>query len=164
MRAARRARGSQTLASASVTRSTAPPSRKAGHPGSRSGHPARITARRTLSWSSWATHPPGGTSRFPPSRRRSTASNGRFLLYPDVAQFSHPSTSTVGTSRAQWADRRNVSRMLPLKTLSPQIQRMLSSMDALQPNSWCLEPSVNISMFVQPRLLFLWFAASCDFF
>ena len=38
MRAACRARGSQTWASASVTRSTAPPSKKAGNLGSRSGH------------------------------------------------------------------------------------------------------------------------------
>ena len=43
MRALRKARGSQLLASASVMRSTAPPSRKASHVGSLSGHAARIT-------------------------------------------------------------------------------------------------------------------------
>ena len=79
-----------------MTRSTAPPSRKAGHVGPRSGHPARITARRTLSWYSRPTNPPGGTFRFPPSLRRSTASKGRFLgtlVVPEVAQLSHPYTS-----------------------------------------------------------------------
>ena len=60
-------------------RRTAPPSRKAGHVGSLSGHAARITDLGTLSWSSGAARPPGGTSRFPPSLRRSTASKGRFL-------------------------------------------------------------------------------------
>ena len=76
-----------------------PPSRKAGHVGSLSGHPAQITARRTLLWSSWATHPLGGTSWFPPSLRRSTASEGRFLIppvVPDEAQPSHPYTSVTG--------------------------------------------------------------------
>ena len=82
--------------SASVMRSTAPPSRKAGHVGSLSGHAARITDLRTLSWSSGAAHPPGGTSRFPPSLRRSTASKGRFLdllEVPWLAQHNHPYTS-----------------------------------------------------------------------
>ena len=77
--ALRKARGSQLLASASVMRSTTPPSRKAGHVGYLSGHCAQITDLMTLSWSSGAAHPPGGTSRFPPSLRRSTASEGRFL-------------------------------------------------------------------------------------
>ena len=84
------------MASASVMRSTAPPSRKAGHVGSLSGHAARITDLRTLSWSSGAAHPPGGTSRFPPSLRRSTASKGRFrdlLEVPWLAQHNHPYTS-----------------------------------------------------------------------
>ena len=57
---------------------------------------ARITDLRTLSWSSGAAHPPGGTSRFPPSLRRSTASKGRFLdllEVPWVAQHNHPYTS-----------------------------------------------------------------------
>ena len=77
-------------------RSTAPPSRKAGHVGSLSGHAARITDLRTLSWSSGAAHPPGGTSRFPPSVGRSTASKGRFLnplVVPWLAQHNHPYTS-----------------------------------------------------------------------
>ena len=94
----RRARGSQLLASASVTRSTAPPSKKAGNVGSQLGHPARITAPRTLSWSRWATQPPGGTSWFRPSLGRSTASKGRFLnslVVPEVTQPSHPYTSTT---------------------------------------------------------------------
>ena len=84
------------MASASVMRSTAPPSRKAGHVGSLSGHAARITDLRTLSWSSGAAQPPGGTSRFPPSLRRSTASKGRFLdllEVPWLAQHNHPYTS-----------------------------------------------------------------------
>ena len=88
----------RTLASESVTRSTAPPSRKAGHPGCWSGHPARVTARRTLSWSPRATRPPGGTSHLPPSLRRSTASGGWFLnllVVPKVAQLSHPYTSSI---------------------------------------------------------------------
>ena len=99
MRAVHRARGSQLLASASVMRSTAPPSRKAGHVGSLSGHPAQIAARRTLPWSSGAAHPPGGTSRFPPSLRASTASKGRFLIppvVPEQAQLSHAYISTTG--------------------------------------------------------------------
>ena len=103
-RSARRARGSQTLASASVTRSTAPPSRRAGHPCSRSGNPAQITARRTSSWSSQPTHPPGRTSGFPPSLQRSTASKVRFLyplVVPEVAQLSHSYTSiTMGEGLA----------------------------------------------------------------
>ena len=76
------------MASASVMQSTAPPSRKAGHVGPLSGHAARITDLRTLSWSSGAAHPPGGTSRFPPSLRRSTASKGRFLDLLAVATES----------------------------------------------------------------------------
>ena len=51
---------------------------------------AQITARRTLSWSSGAAHPQGGTSGFPPSLRRSTASKGRFLIplvVPEQAQL-----------------------------------------------------------------------------
>ena len=60
-RAARRDRGSQSLASASVMQSTTLPSGKAGLPGPWFGHPAQITARRTLSWSPRATHPPVGT-------------------------------------------------------------------------------------------------------
>ena len=98
MRALRKARGSQLLASASVMRSTAPPSRKAGHVGSLWGHATRVTARRNLSWSSGAAHPPGGTSQFPPSLRRSTASKGRFLIplvVPEQAQLRHPYTSTT---------------------------------------------------------------------
>ena len=98
MRALRKARGSQLLASASVMRSTGPPSRKAGHVGSLSGHAAQITARMTLSWSSGAAHPPGGTSQFTPSLRRSTASKGRFLIplvVPEQAQLSHPYTFTT---------------------------------------------------------------------
>ena len=90
------ARGSQLLASASVMRSTAPPSRKAGHVGSLSGHAARITDLRTVSWSSGAAHPPGGTSWFPLSLRRSTASKGWFLnplVVPWLAQHNHPYTS-----------------------------------------------------------------------
>ena len=82
--------------SASVMRSTAPPSRKAGHIGPLSGHAARITNLRTLSWSSGAAQPPGGTSRFPPSLRRSTASKGRFLnplVVLWLAQLNHPYTS-----------------------------------------------------------------------
>ena len=95
-RALRKARGSQLLASASVMRSTAPPSRKAGHVGPLSGHAARITDLRTLSWSSGATWPPGGTSWFPPSLQRSTASKGWFLnplVVPWLAQLNHPYTS-----------------------------------------------------------------------
>ena len=38
--------------------------------------------------------PPGGTFYFPLSRRRSTALNGSFLMYPVVAPFSHPYTSS----------------------------------------------------------------------
>ena len=60
MRALRKARGSQLLASASVMPSTAPPYRKSGHVGSLSGHAARITALRTLSPSSRAADPPRG--------------------------------------------------------------------------------------------------------
>ena len=81
-----------------MTRSTAPPSRKAGNPGCWSGHAARITARRTLSWSSRATHPPGVTSQLPSSLRRSTASKGRFLnllVVPRVPKLSHPYTSST---------------------------------------------------------------------
>ena len=91
VRALRKARGSQLLASASVMRSTAPSSRKAGHVGALSGHAARNIVRRILSWSSGAAHPPGGTSRFPPSLRRSTASKGRFLIPlvgPELAQLN----------------------------------------------------------------------------
>ena len=98
MKALRKARGSQLLASAFVMRSTAPPSRKAGHVSSLLGHAARITDRRTLSWSSGVAHPPGGTSRFPPSLRRSTASKGRFLIplvVPELAQPNHPYTYTI---------------------------------------------------------------------
>ena len=86
------------MAYASVMRSTVPPSGKAGQPGTLSGHLARITARRTLSWSSWVAQPPGGTSRSPPSLRRSTASKGRFLIplvVPEEAQLSQPYTSTT---------------------------------------------------------------------
>ena len=75
-----------------------PPFEKAGHVGSLSGHAARITDRRTLSWSSRAAQPPGGTSRFPPSLWRSTASKGRFLIplvVPEQAQLNHPYTSTT---------------------------------------------------------------------
>ena len=105
--------------SASVMQSTAPPSRKAGHVGSLSGHATRITAWRTLSWSSGAAHPPGGTPRFPLSLRRSTASKGRFLIplvVPDQAQLSHPYTSTTrgrasplrgsGTVSQSWSEGR----------------------------------------------------------
>ena len=98
MRALRKARGSQLLASASVMRSTAPPSRKAGHVGSLSGHAAQITGWMTLSLSSGAAHPPGGTSRLPPSLRRSTSSKGRFLIplvVPELAQLNHPYSSTT---------------------------------------------------------------------
>ena len=98
MRALRKARGSQLFASASVMSSTAPPSRKAGHVSSLSGHAAQITARRTLSWSSGAVQPPGGTSGFPPSLRRSTAPKGRFLIplvVLEQAQLNHPYTSTT---------------------------------------------------------------------
>ena len=79
-------------------RSTAPPLRKAGHVGPLSGHAARITDRRTPSWSSGDAHPPGGTFWFPPSLRRSTASKGRFLtplVVPELAQLNHPYTSTT---------------------------------------------------------------------
>ena len=101
MTAAHGARGSQTLASPSLMRSTVCSSRKAGHLGSQSGHPAQITARRTLLWSSRVIRHPGGTSWFPPFRRRSTATNGRFGSYPEVAQFSHLySTSTTGSGTA----------------------------------------------------------------
>ena len=99
LRALRKARGSQLLESASVMPSTAPPSRRGGQVGSLSGDTARITAQRTPSWSSGATHPPGGTSRFPPSLRRSTASKSRFLIslvIPEQAQLSHPYTTTRG--------------------------------------------------------------------
>ena len=75
-----------------------PPSRKAGHVGSLPGHAARITALRTLSWFSGAAQPPGGTSWFPPSFPRSTASKGRFLrslVVPEQAQLSPPYTSTT---------------------------------------------------------------------
>ena len=98
MRTLRRAWGSQLLAFASVMRSTAPPSKKAGHVGSLSGHAAQITDRRTRSWSSGAVYPPGGTSQFPPSLRRSTASKGQFLIppvVPELAQLNHPYTSTT---------------------------------------------------------------------
>ena len=98
MGALRKARGSQLLGSISVMRSTAHPSSKAGHVSSLSGHAARITDRRTLSWSSGATHPLGGTSWFPPSLRRSTASKGRFLIplvVHELAQLNHPYTSTT---------------------------------------------------------------------
>ena len=96
MRALRKARGSQLLASASVMRSTAPPSRKAGDVGPLWGHASRITDLRTLSWLSGAAHPPRGTWWFPPSLRRSTASKGRFLnplVVPWLAQLNHPYTS-----------------------------------------------------------------------
>ena len=84
------------LASASVMRSTAPPSRKAGHVGPLSGHAAPITDLKTLSLSSGAAHPPGRTSRFPPSLGRSTASKGRFLnplVVPWLAKLNQPYTS-----------------------------------------------------------------------
>ena len=74
------------------------PLQESCHVGPLSGHAARITARRILSWSSGAANPPGGTSRFPPSLRRSTASKGRFLIslvVPEQAQLSHPYTSTT---------------------------------------------------------------------
>ena len=96
MRALRKARGSQLLASASVMRSIAPPSGKAGHVRPLSGHAAQISDLRTLSWSSGAAQPPGGTSKFPPSLRRSTASKGRVLnplVVPWLAQLNHPYTS-----------------------------------------------------------------------
>ena len=86
------------MASASVMWSTAPPSRKAGHVGPLSGHTARITDRRTLSWSSGDAHPRGGTSQFPLSPWRSRASKGRFLIplvVPEQAQLNHPYTSTT---------------------------------------------------------------------
>ena len=98
MRALRKARGSQLLASASVMRSTAPPSRKAGHVSSLSRHAARITDGTTLSWSPGAAHPAGGTSWFPPSLRRSMASKSRFLIplvVPELAQLNYPYTSTT---------------------------------------------------------------------
>ena len=44
----------------------------------------------------WGCPPPGGTCRFPPSLRRSTASKGRFLnplVVPWLAQHNHPYTS-----------------------------------------------------------------------
>ena len=44
----------------------------------------------------WGCPPPGGTSRFPPSLRRSTASKNRFLnplVAPWLAQHNHPYTS-----------------------------------------------------------------------
>ena len=66
VRASRKARGSQLLASASVMRSTATPPRKAGHVASLSDHAARYTARRTLSWSTGAAHPPMGYLPVPP--------------------------------------------------------------------------------------------------
>ena len=75
-----------------------PPSGKAGHVGSLSGHAARITALRTLSWSSGPAKPPRGTSWSPPSLRRSTASKGRFLIplvVREQAQLSHPYTSNT---------------------------------------------------------------------
>ena len=40
--------------------------KKARHCGPRSGHPARITAQKTLSWSSRATHPAWGYFLVPP--------------------------------------------------------------------------------------------------
>ena len=98
MRASHKARGSQLLAPASVMRSTAPPSRKASHVGSLSGHAARITDRRTLSWSSRVADPPVGTPWFPSSLPRSTASKGRFLIplvVPELVQLNHPYTSTT---------------------------------------------------------------------
>ena len=98
MRALRKAWVSQLLASMSVMRSTAPPSRKAGHVGSLSGHAARITAQRTLSWSSVAAKPPRDTSESPPSLQRSTATKGRSLIplvVPEQAQLSHPYNSTT---------------------------------------------------------------------
>ena len=65
-----------------------------------------------------APKPPGGTSWFPPSLRRSTASKGRFfnpLVVPEVAQLNHSYTSitrgralpprgsgTASQSRARW--------------------------------------------------------------
>ena len=36
--------------------------------------------------------------------------------------------------------------MLPLKALYPQIQILLIGIDALLPNSWCLEPSVHVAI------------------
>ena len=83
----------------SVMRTTAPPSRRTGHVVSLLGHAARITDQRTLSWSSGAAHPPGGTSRFPPSLWRSTALKVLFLIplaVPELAQLNHPYTSTTG--------------------------------------------------------------------
>ena len=59
-------------------------------PGSRHGRP--------FWWSSQATRPPWGTSRFTPSLRRSTASKGWLLsplVVPEVAQLSHPYTSVT---------------------------------------------------------------------
>ena len=75
-----------------------PPLQEAGHVGSLSGHAAQITDRQTLSWSFGAAHPPGGTSWFAPSLRRSTASKGRFLIHlmvPEQAQLNHLYTSTT---------------------------------------------------------------------
>ena len=79
-------------------RSTAPFSRKAGHFGSLSGQSAQITAQRTLSWSSGVAQPPGSTSWFSSSLRRSTASKGWFLsplVVREQAQLSYPYTSTT---------------------------------------------------------------------
>ena len=80
-----------------MTRSTAPPSGKAGHSGPRSGNPARNTAWRTLSWSSWATHPPGATSWFHrPSggarhQRAGSSSPWWSLRWPSSAPCTPPS-------------------------------------------------------------------------
>ena len=95
MRAVRRARGSQLLASTSVMRSTDPPSRRAGALApcwatpreSQPGGPSRGPAGPA--------NPPGGVSRFPLSLRRSTASEARFvipLVVPEQTQLSHPYT------------------------------------------------------------------------
>ena len=119
MRALRKARGSQLLASASVMRSTLPPSRKAGHAGSLSGHAAQITARRTPSWFSGAAQPPGGTSQLPPSLRRSTASKGRFLIplvVSEQAQLSQPYTSTT---RGRASPPRGVWDRVPVPVRGP---------------------------------------------
>ena len=69
--------------------------------GNASGHAARITDWRTLSWSSGAAHPPGGTSWFSPSLRSSTASKGRFLIPLVVPELAQPYQTYTSTTRGR---------------------------------------------------------------
>ena len=124
----RRARGSQLLASASVTRSTAPPSSKAGPcwpPVGRSC-PNHVPEDPLVVLPGHPPPHPGGTSPFLPSLRRSTASKGRFLsplMVSEVAQLNHPyiSSNMGGASPPRESGIVSLSRaQLPLAHSAPR--------------------------------------------